>query len=378
MKTKKLLSVIIAIVMVLSLLPAVASADTLTSEETINLKVNEKCSVSTKIDNEETYTTVELIGTLPDGLNWGYGEVEDPYINGTPTKEGTYTVTFKCNMYETSDIIEHKVTIVVKEPKTYTSEETINLKVNEKCSVSTKIDNEETYTTVELIGTLPDGLNWGYGEVEDPYINGTPTKEGTYEVTFECHMYETSNIVRHTVTIKVTDSNAEVEKLENPFVDIAEESYYYDAILWAYYAEPQVTKGVDETHFGPNKTVTRGQTVTFLWRAMGEPEPKNSNNPFEDVKADDYYFKAVLWAVEKGITQGTDATHFSPYETCSTAHIVTFLYRTLNIGNDGWYEAAAKWAEDNGLLKDINKKVAPDENCPRADVVTFLYRTVGK
>ena len=102
MKTKKLLSVIIAIVMVLSLLPAVASADTLTSEETINLKVNEKCSVSTKIDNEETYTTVELIGTLPDGLNWGYGEVEDPYINGTPTKEGTYTVTFKCNMYETS------------------------------------------------------------------------------------------------------------------------------------------------------------------------------------------------------------------------------------------------------------------------------------
>ena len=106
MKTKKLLSVIIAIVMVLSLLPAVASADTLTSEETINLKVNEKCSVSTKIDNEETYTTVELIGTLPDGLNWGYGEVEDPYINGTPTKEGTYTVTFKCNMYEISDIIE--------------------------------------------------------------------------------------------------------------------------------------------------------------------------------------------------------------------------------------------------------------------------------
>jgi len=317
--------------MVLSLLPAVASANTLTSEETINLKVNEKCSVSTKIDNEETYTTVELIGTLPDGLNWGYGEVADPYINGTPTKEGTYTVTFKCNMYETSDIIEHKVTIVVGGPDIYTSEETINLKVNEKCSVSTKIDNEET-----------------------------------------------SNIVRHTVTIKVTDSNAEVEKLENPFVDIAEESYYYDAILWAYYAEPQVTKGVDETHFGPNKTVTRGQTVTFLWRAMGEPEPKNSNNPFEDVKADDYYFKAVLWAVEKGITQGTDATHFSPYETCSTAHIVTFLYRTLNIGNDGWYEAAAKWAEDNGLLKDINKKVAPDENCPRADVVTFLYRTVGK
>ena len=191
-------------------------------------------------------------------------------------------------------------------------------------------------------------------------------------------MYETSNIVRHTVTIKVTDSNAEVEKLENPFVDIAEESYYYDAILWAYYAEPQVTKGVDETHFGPNKTVTRGQTVTFLWRAMGEPEPKNSNNPFEDVKADDYYFKAVLWAVEKGITQGTDATHFSPYETCSTAHIVTFLYRTLNIGNDGWYEAAAKWAEDNGLLKDINKKVAPDEICPRGAVVTFLERMYNK
>ena len=373
---------IIAFVTVIMLLCSVFSmtafAKAFTSGETVNLKVNKPCSVVLKVDNKETYTKVDLIGELPEGLSWGYGEAEDPYIQGTPTKAGTYEVTFECHMYETDDIIKHTAEIVVEDGEVYNSNETVNIKVNEPCSVVLKVDNKETYTIVDLIGELPEGLSWGYGEAEDPYIQGTPTKAGTYEVTFECHMYETGDIVRHTVTIKVTDSNAEVEKLENPFVDIAEESYYYDAILWAYYAEPQVTKGVDETHFGPNKTVTRGQTVTFLWRAMGEPEPKTTNNPFADVKTDDYYYKAVLWAVESGITVGSDSTHFSPDATCSTAHITTFLYRTLDIGNDGWYEAAAKWAEDNGLLKDINKEVAPDVNCPRADVVTFLYRTVGK
>ena len=358
----------------------VEGADTSKSGETFKAKVNEACKLVTKINNKATYTNVDLIGELPEGMDWGYGEVQDPYIQGTPVKAGTYEVTFKCSMYETEDKIEHTVTIVVEGADVYSSNETFKSKVNEACKFETKINNKATYTTVDLIGELPEGMDWGYGEAEDPYIQGTPTKAGTYKVTFRCNMYETSDVIEHTVTIKVTDPNApeEVEELENPFVDIKEDSYYYDAVLWAYNSEPQVTKGVDETHFGPNKTVTRGQTVTFLWRAMGEPEPANSKNPFADVKKDDYYYKAVLWAVEKGITQGTDATHFSPDKTCSTAHITTFLYRTLEIGEDGWYEKAAKWAEDNGLLKDINKKVAPDVNCPRADVVTFLYRTVGK
>ena len=179
-----------------------------------------------------------------------------------------------------------------------------------------------------------------------------------------------------TCTVTITEKETADEGLKNPFVDVGEGDYFYDSVLWAYYAKPQVTNGMDETHFGPDRTVTRGQTVTFLWRAMGEPEPKTKSNPFQDVATTDYYYKAVLWAVEEGITKGTDDTHFTPNQTCSTAHIITFLYRTLGVGSDGWYEEAGRWAEDNGLLKNTGKTVSPEVDCPRCDVVVFLYRTV--
>ncbi|MBO4897170.1 MAG: S-layer homology domain-containing protein [Clostridia bacterium] len=165
---------------------------------------------------------------------------------------------------------------------------------------------------------------------------------------------------------------------ELPFEDVLKEDYFYDAVKWAYTSDPRITEGIDDKHFGPKRIVTRAQAMAFLWRAMGEPEPTSKTNPFKDVKKDDYFYKAVLWAVEKGITVGTDSTHFSPDDTCSTAHIVTFLYRTLEIGDDGYYEEAASWAKDNGLLENIEKKVSPYVACPRSDVVTFLYRTIVK
>ena len=164
--------------------------------------------------------------------------------------------------------------------------------------------------------------------------------------------------------------------LVNPFKDVSESDIFYDAVMWAYYAEPQVTVGISATRFGPDTTVTRGQTVTFLWRAMGEPEPSTTKNPFVDVKESDYYYKAVLWAVEKNITVGVNATHFVPSQTCSTAHIITFLYRTLGIGDNGWYDVAGAWATGKGLLDGLDLKVDPKTPCPRADVVLFLYRAL--
>ncbi|MBQ7565505.1 MAG: S-layer homology domain-containing protein [Oscillospiraceae bacterium] len=164
----------------------------------------------------------------------------------------------------------------------------------------------------------------------------------------------------------------------NPFVDVRETDRYYFAVIWAYYAEPQVTNGTDATHFSPFHIVTRGQAVTFLWRAMGEPEPKTKGNPFADVPESAYYRKAVLWAVERGITNGTDAAHFSPDQTCSTAHIITFLYRTLGVGKNGWYEEAARWAQGVGLLEGVPRKVAPDVSCPRGDMVLFLCRQLSR
>ncbi len=202
------------------------------------------------------------------------------------------------------------------------------------------------------------GLSFGtYPEVT-AYINGTPAMFFLYDgkISLQTYFFLSE---------------------ENPFIDVSSADYYYEAVMWAYHSDPQVTNGVSDDKFGPERNVTRGQTVTFLWRAMGCPEPKSTKNPFVDVKSSDYFFKAVLWAVEKGITNGTDETHFSPKKTCSTAHIITFLYRTLGIGADGWYKEAGAWAKGAGLLDGLTLEVSPKVICPRADVVLFLYRKLA-
>ena len=115
----------------------------------------------------------------------------------------------------------------------------------------------------------------------------------------------------------------------NPFTDVAEGAYYYDAVLWAVEHDPQITKGTDATHFSPDATCTRGQVVTFLWRAAGAPEPTMTLNPFSDVKEGAFYYKAVLWAVQTGITKGVDATHFGPDRDCTRGQVVAFLHRSI-------------------------------------------------
>ena len=109
------------------------------------------------------------------------------------------------------------------------------------------------------------------------------------------------------------------------FTDVAESDYFHDAVIWA--VENGITNGLTATSFGPEFSCTRAQIVTFLWRAAGSPEPKSQENPFTDLSADDYYYDAVLWAVENGITSGTTATTFGGNSTCTRGQIVTFLYR---------------------------------------------------
>ena len=113
-----------------------------------------------------------------------------------------------------------------------------------------------------------------------------------------------------------------------PFVDVAKDSYYCKSVKWAYGSE--ITGGTSTTTFSPDDNCTRAQVVTFLWRTAGQPKPNKNNNPFADVKADSYYYDAVLWAVENGITGGTSANTFSPDSNCTRAQVVTFLYRFIN------------------------------------------------
>ena len=180
--------------------------------------------------------------------------------------------------------------------------------------------------------------------------------------------------------------------LVNPFKDIKPEDYWYNPVLWAYYHSPQITTGTSADKFSPNNTCTRAQIVTFLWRAKGEPEPTLTVSPFVDVQdPSQYYYKAVLWAVENGITTGTDATHFSPGKGCTRAQVVTFQWRangkpapstTVNpftdVKADQYYYDAVLWAVGKGVTTGTSAdKFSPDKTCTRGQIVTFLYRDLS-
>lgn len=174
---------------------------------------------------------------------------------------------------------------------------------------------------------------------------------------------------------------------QSDFSDVSANAFYTSPVIWA--TETGITKGTTETTFSPNQGCTRAQMVTFLWRAAGSPEPKSNNNPFTDVKQGAYY-KAILWAVEKGITNGTTATTFSPNATCTRAQIVTFIYRAAgepavkNSTNpfqdvkQGAYYKAILWAVENGVTTGFTANTfAPNSTCTRGQGVTFLYRGIG-
>ena len=177
------------------------------------------------------------------------------------------------------------------------------------------------------------------------------------------------------------------ERFYNPFADVKKGSFYYNAVLWALLQEPQITKGTDATHFSPNATCTRGQVVTFLWRAMGCPKPTGANNPFTDVKKGAFYYNAVLWALENKITNGMDATHFAPDKGCTRAQVVTFLWRAEKQpkpGNEsnpfkdvkgGYYYNPVLWAVNQQITNGTDEThFSPDATCTRGQIVTFLYR----
>ena len=191
--------------------------------------------------------------------------------------------------------------------------------------------------------------------------------------------------VRRTHTIEVIFMKANGNPQTGVFVDVATGSYYEDAVDWA--VENGITKGTDDTHFSPDGICTRAQAVTFLWRTAGSPEPETRAMPFTDVPVGSYYYDAVLWAVENGITKGTSDTTFSPNMTCSRAQIVVFLWRSekspaagtanpfADVKSAAYYADAVLWAAKEDITKGTtNTTFSPDADCTRAQIVTFLWR----
>ena len=169
------------------------------------------------------------------------------------------------------------------------------------------------------------------------------------------------------------------------FSDVPAGAYYKSAVDWA--VEKKITSGKTATLFAPDDSCTRAQAVTFLWRAAGSPEPASAQNSFTDVSQNAYYYKAVLWAVEKGITSGTSASTFSPEKTISRAEMATFLWRYAetpaaksaagfsDVDAAAYYHDAVAWAASNGITSGTSSSTFdPDGNCTRGQIVTFLYR----
>ncbi len=171
------------------------------------------------------------------------------------------------------------------------------------------------------------------------------------------------------------------------FKDVQKGDYYFDAVAWA--VKQQITSGTSATEFSPEESCTRGQIVTFLWRAAGAPEPKMAVNPFADISEEAYYYKAVLWAVENGITVGTADNAFSPDQTVTRSQTVTFLYRAAgapavsgnrfsDVDSQAYYNAAVQWAAEQGITQGTGADTfSPNASCTRGQIVTFLYRENG-
>ncbi len=175
----------------------------------------------------------------------------------------------------------------------------------------------------------------------------------------------------------------------NPFTDVTMDNYYFDAVLWA--VDEGITNGTSDTTFSPDASCTRAQMVTFLWRAAGSPKATVTTCTFADVDKDAYYYEALLWAVENGITNGTSDTTFSPDASCTRGQMATFLYRNAktpsvsgshdftDVKADAYYNDAVIWAADQKITNGTSDTTfSPDADCTRGQMVTFLYRYLAE
>lgn len=260
--------------------------------------------------------------------------------------------------------------------------------INQVMTQVTSVYDSDIYTSAALSGTLHENDSIEIqldgddlvvnGELDDGSDFGLSTKnEQEPEERYLGQIQEGNEYVSE----RVRGSH---------FVDVQNPNeWYYDAVLWA--VSKRITTGVTTTEFQPNANCTRAQAVTFLWRAAGCPQPTISYNPFVDVPYNantDWYYNAVLWAYENGITTGTDANHFSPNGTVSRGQMVTFLWRMhgqpavsgstfVDVPGNAYYYNAVSWAVSEGVTNGTNLEAnifEPNSDCTRAQIVTFLYR----
>ena len=244
-------------------------------------------------------------------------------------------------------------------------------------TVSVSPKNAAKGSTVTITVTPAEGYEVGSVTAKDAKGNTIAvTDKGNGKYTF---IMPGSKVSIGTAFTKTPETS--------PFDDVSVDAYYFDAVKWA--ADKGITGGVSDNLFAPDDGCTRAHIVTFLWRAAGSPEPKSMAS-FTDVTASAYYAKAVAWAVENGVTNGTTATTFDPDAVCTRAQAVAFLARALNgkgssaaaftdVPADSYYADAVAWAVANRVTNGVSSdRFAPDNSCTRAQITAFLYRAYVK
>ena len=240
--------------------------------------------------------------------------------------------------------------------------------------------NDSLYIPVDQTGASEGYISWIHTAHPGTSYIIEPGDDSWFETKGEDGYYN--------VRIKAYTKDAGEPPIPNetPFTDVDPTAYYYEPVVWA--VDDGVTSGTSATTFSPNKPCTRGQVVTFLWRTKGSPAPTTTVNPFFDVQGGSYYYDAVLWAVEHGITSGVDATPFKPDSACTRGQVVTFLWRTAgspapssssypftDVLDGAYYIDPMLWAVEKGITNGVNAtSFAPNKTCTRGQIVTFLYR----
>lgn len=263
----------------------------------------------------------------------------------------------------------------------------------------------ETYLTKSVVPDLYKALPFDFDKLHAVDQNGNRTDYLTPDMYEQCEVWNGGSCKiltdyldelltpggftwRDLASDTKPDAKPPVTVIEpEDFEDVAHNHYAYQPIMWA--REKGITQGTSAKRFSPNDTCTRAQVVTFLWRARGCPDPKSHFNPFRDVAADAYYYDAVLWAVEQGITQGVDHSHFAPNDGCTRGQVVTFLYRDqegyvpenadnqfTDVKSGAFYYDPVLWALNFAITTgETSTTFAPNKICTRAQIVTFLFRT---
>lgn len=300
----------------------------------------------------------------------------DPEL--TATVEGTVgsdTLNYSLSRTAGEDVGEYAITVTLGENPNYDV---------------TAVDGKLTINKADPSCTIPEGLvaivGWTLSKVElpagwswaDPMQQIEEAGEIPFKATFTPEDTQNYNVLENIDLIV----NAKLIR----FIDVPEGSYFYDPVYWA--VARGITTGTSETTFSPHMGATRAQVVTFLWRMAGCPEPETTVCRFRDVPENAYYYKCVIWAVENGITFGTSATTFSPDKVCTREQSVTFLWRLAgspepetsecffnDVAPKGFAYKPILWASENGITKGTSRTTfSPKDTCTHAQIVTFLYR----